>query len=212
MRGSRSWICVLGTIAFAAGLQSACAAGPGVLFFDAYAMAPQHVGDSLQVRGVLFPAPLPPPLPLDFDEFEHTVVFAPHLVAIGDAVDFYAATTIAVYSDVRATGTRADPAQPGTYTDGDCILLARLREFVHSNFGSPGYAAGHFELTGGSRLDEVVFPPSILSVEWSTGDPSTPTGYQEVWLGQMYPLIDGTEQRTWSAVKALYREGAPEPR
>jgi len=208
MRGPRSWLCVFGIIAFAADLQSACAADPGVLYFDAWAIAARQIGDSLEVRGVLFHGSVPPPLPLDFDAFEHTLVFAAQLVATRDGVEIYAPSTIAVYSDVRATGTLADPAQPGTYTDGDCILLARLQDLVHSNFGSPGYVTGHFELTGGSRLDEVVFPPSILGAGWETVD--APAGYHEAWLGQMfYDDPNGIEQRTWSAVKALYREDVP---
>ena len=188
----------------------ACAAaGSGVLFFDAYAIAPQQIGDSLQVRGVIFPGELPPPLSLDFDEYQHTIVFAPPLAAIGDAVDFFATATLAVYSDPRQTGTRADPAQPASYVDGACILRARLRDFLHSNFGPPGYAAGRLEWTGGSRVQELSPPPSVLSADWTTLDPDLPNGYHEVWLGQLYPLIDAVEPRTWSAIKTLYRENPP---
>jgi len=210
VRTSPIGLCLVAAIDCAAAVQSAgAAAGPGVFFFDAYAAVPRQIGDSLQVRGVLFPGTLEPPLRLDFDEFEHTVVFAPHLVGIGGAVDFYASATLFVYSDARATGSPADPARPATYTDGDCILSAHVRDFVHSNFGPPGWAAGHFALTGGSRLSEVVFPPSVLSADWTMADPGIPGGYQEVWLGRMYPLIDAAWPRTWSAVKTLYREDAP---
>ena len=186
------------------------AAGPGVLFFDAYAVAPQQIGDSLQVRGVIFPGVSAAALCRSTStQFQHTIVFAPKLVAIGDAVDFYAAATLAVYSDSLGNGTRADPAQPATYVDGDCILRGQLLDFVHSNFGPPGTAAGHLEWTGGSRLPELSPVPSVLSADWTTLDPDIPSGYHEVWLGQLYPLIDGIESRTWSAIKSLYRENPP---
>jgi hypothetical protein len=204
---TRGLFCCLAIVL--AGNVSAAGGGIGVLHFDAVAIAPRDVGDSLVVRGVLFPSSWDPPLPLDFADLQHTIVYAPPLTGIGGAVDFYGTARLSIYSDSLASGTRADPALPATYTDGDCILRATVHEFSHSNFGSPGTAGGHFTLDGGSRLQEVGIPPCILAVGWTNSDPDLPPGYDETWIGDLYPLIDAVESRSWSTIKALFREPQP---
>ena len=94
--------------------------------FLGQADVPDAVGGTLSMYSIMpeVSPPVVPPLPLDFDNFEYTLVVTglvlDDLGAGTYPIQVYSGGTIAIFEDAA---TAADYANTGTFTDGTAILV-----------------------------------------------------------------------------------------
>lgn len=186
------------------------AAGAQQLFdFTGQALIAGSVGGSVDMYGEVFdPAPATTPIPLDFANYQYTVVVNATVAGISPFSRSFSDGTIAIFEDA---GTAADYSNPATFSDGTAILLGTLKSF--SQFlppAGPGSVSGFVDWTGGSRLDDIA--PEDQS-DWAFLSGSSPDsgllqpGYDEVWDGKVEPQepIVSDEESSFGSVKALFR-------
>lgn len=127
------------------------------------------------------------PLPLDYANFEYTLVIT-NLTLIADgASQSYAGGTITLYEDAA---TAADYTNPATFTDGTALLVGTVSLSRQMMLPSLGSVAGDVDWTGGTRLGD--FAPAdrtgwkIFSAV-SNRSTVTQPGYNENWDGKVEP-------------------------
>ncbi len=177
--------------------------------FNGQALLPAAVGDQLTMYGVVFdPAPAETPIPLDFVNFEFTLVVDGPVLSVDGIVKTFVGGTVTIYQDA---GTAADFANPATLTDGVAILVGNftsLSQFVPP-FG-PGSVSGFVDWVGGTRLNDIA-PEDQLGWAFLSGTSATSgllePGYDEVWDGKTEPpeVIVDTESASLGKVKALFQ-------
>jgi hypothetical protein len=188
----------------------AVSAGAVQMFdFDAQAVIPATVGGTAEVHGLIVNGEaVAAPLPLDFANFEYTIVVTGLALDSAGATSVFTGGTVTIYQD---DATIADWASPATFTDGTAILSGPLATFQHAMLtGTLGSGSGHVDWTGGSRLDEIA-PADRLGWPLLTGISRAATqvlpGYTERWDGKVEPLediVDG-QDATWSDLKVRFR-------
>lgn len=180
--------------------------------FIGMALLPDGTGDTATMYATVGnPAPLETPLPLDFANYEYTIVITGLTLDAAGFPENYSGGTITLYQD---NGTAADYAAPGTFTDGEALLIGDLTlELYHMSVIMPsnltGNGTGIVDWTGGTQVDE--FAPEdqsgwIFFVETNAGSGILEDGYDEVWDGKVEPehiLVD-TEEVTWDELKSYY--------
>ncbi len=181
-------------------------------FFDYFGMTllPDTVGDSLVMYAeVRDPAPATTPLPLDFDNYEYTMVITDLELVTDGFPEVYANGTIAIYED---NGTSADYAATGTFTDGTALLVGNVSmEIYHLSHVIPtnttGNGTGTVDWIGGTNLND--FAPGdqvgwTFVVGTNSGSGLLEPGYDEVWDGKVEPVgvIVGTDRVTWDELKS----------
>ncbi len=177
--------------------------------FTGQALSPAGVGGMLTMYSVVFdPAPAETPIPLDFANYEFTLVVEGATLVADGMVKTYAGGTVTIYQD---SGTAADYASPVTLTDGTAILVGNFTSLSHfvPPVG-PGSASGTVDWVGGTRLNDMA-PEDQLG--WSFFSATNPNsgllepGYDEVWDGKTEPvdIIVDTESASMSKVKALFK-------
>ena len=177
--------------------------------FDAQVNLPASVGGSLEMYGVIVNGGIvDTPLPIDYLNFEYTIVIT-GLVWVTDAFsDEYAGGTIAIYKD---DSTAADYTNTATFTDGTAILSGTFQNLARTIFfpsSGTGSASGLVDWTGGSRIDELAFADRIgwAFVTGIGGGATVEPGYDEHWDGKVEPLnpIVGVENQSFGGLKSSY--------
>lgn len=150
------------------------------------------------------------PLPLDFANYQYTLVITGLLPAGGDA---WSGGAIVLYEDPLVGGTPADPALPGTFTDGAIYLggivqLTRSPSIFQPNLSS---IVGTVDWTGGDHLTDLAPADQSGWAFVAAGNSSPaeplPAGYDEQWDGKIETEgVVGTGDGSWGDLKAGYRE------
>jgi len=184
-------------------------------FFDYFGMTllPNGVGDSLTMYAeVRDPAPAVAPLPLDYDNYQYTLVITDLELVADGFPEIYANGTITLYED---NGTTADYASPATFTDGTAILVGAVSMEVYhlSNViptNTTGNGTGTVDWIGGTNLND--FAPEdqlgwTFLVATNSGSGLLEPGYDEVWDGKVEPqdIIVSTDRVTWDKLKAYLK-------
>lgn len=209
--------------------------------FDGYAVyspAPDQVGATMDVYGILSTVGgVPTPIALDMDNFEYTVHVADMAIATYDEfpaippiigprkVLTFAGGMLRIYADAIVGGTAADFAAPGTFTDGEPILFAGVKDNWTLNLmdGSitpdgvyTGSGAGFCDFIGGTQLDAITVAEyylddwNFLGLDISDDNPPAtpvPAGYDRSFKVKLTPPNDPTPtvETTWGKIKELYR-------
>lgn len=176
--------------------------------FDAQATVPAQVGGFLSAYGrIVNGSQVGTPLPLDFANFEYTVVITDLRLDVDGATQIYSGGTIVIYEDATTTATFADPS---TFSDGTAILAGVVTTMERTLFTSSlGSLSGSLDWTGGSRLGEL--PPGsatdwVLLSTVSRSPVLVEPGFDEQWDGKLEPREEavGAESPSWGAVKARF--------
>jgi hypothetical protein len=155
--------------------------------------------------------------------FEYTLVITGNVSSylnmpnVFRAVSF-ANTTFAIYEDA---GTAANPALPGTYTDGAAILTGVITGMYAEGaggavdgIGPPASVpdgmgiCGTVTFTGGSGLAELLCTSLHMAdfLTWLPLPGGFPAGYKEVYnSGWLCCGTIGVDGSSWGGVKSLYR-------
>lgn len=176
--------------------------------FLGQADVPDQVGGTLSMYSIMpeHMAPIEPPLPLDFDNFQYTLVVTGLTLDVDGAVQTYSGGTVTMYEDA---GTAADYAALGTFTDGEVILSGNVTLLTRQMFTATiGTVSGNVDWTGGTQLNEFA-PADQLGWTFLSGVSARnfEPGFDEVWDGKVEPqgpIVD-TEKTTWGSLKALMR-------
>lgn len=152
------------------------------------------------------------PLPLDFANYEYTLVVTDLVLVTDSYPDLYAGGAIALYEDAA---TPLDYAAPGTFSDGSVVLsgvvtsleLAHFAEIMPSS--TLGNATGTVDWTGGLHLDDIAPEDQsnwVFLSATNSGSGELEPGYDEVWDGKVEPRtpIVSTDEVTWDAIKAMF--------
>ena len=176
-------------------------------------VVPAGVGGMLNMDSVVRdPAPGTTPIPLDFANYEYTLVITNLELVSGDgsvaSPQNYAAGTLTIFED---NGTVADYANPATFSDGTAIPIGNINQLNRTMFTPTlGSASGTVDWTGGARLDDIA-PVDQLGWPFLSGISAradvVEDGYDEQWDGKCEPeepIVDSTIM-SWGSVKALLR-------
>jgi hypothetical protein len=176
-------------------------------------VVPGNVGDMLNMESIVRdPAPGTTPIPLDFANYEYTLVVTNLGLVSGDGTtaspQIYANGTVVIYQD---NTTVADYANAATFSDGTAILVGTVTTLNRKMFTATlGSASGWVDWVGGSRLDDIA---QLDQLGWpfltgiSARDTNVEPGYTEQWDGKCEPeepIVD-TEDISWGSVKAMLR-------
>lgn len=177
--------------------------------FNGQALLPAAVGQDLTLYAVINNnGIIDTPLPLDFDNFEYTLVVT-GLTLVSDnggGGQTYSGGQISIFEDA---GTAADYTSPATFSDGTALLSGELTSLNRTLFGSIGSAGGTVNWTGGANLDDLA-PADRLGWAFLTGisNRSTVTepGYDENWDGKVEPTVPvvSSQVESWSSMKAQF--------
>ena len=161
--------------------------------FNGQTLLPTVVGDALTSYTVVNNnGIIATPLPLDFDNFEYTIVITGLTMDIdnGDlGGKTFSGGMIALYED---NTTVADYSNPGTFTDGTALLTGTFQIFNRIMFSSSsGSGNGTVDWTGGTQIGE--FAPAdqlnwTFVVAISNRASVTVPGYDENWDGKVEPI------------------------
>jgi hypothetical protein len=177
--------------------------------FNGQTLLPAQLGGSLTMYSVVVNNnQVPTPIPLDFANFEYTLVVTNLVWTGAGTTQTYAGGAIVLYED---NATVADYTNPSTFTDGTAILSGTVVTLGRTMFtANLGTASGLVDWTGGTRLDEMA-PADRLSWAFVTGisNRSTVTqpGYDENWDGKVEPQspIVPNADRSFGALKGAYQ-------
>jgi hypothetical protein len=179
-------VLAIGCIVAAPGLASA----QQLFDFNGQALLPAGIGDAVNAylpvddSGVIAT-----PIPLDFANFEYTIVVSAPLAAVNANTQDYGVGTITLYED---DSTPADYGNPATFSDGTAILTGSFNGFSKTMFTATlGSGAATVDWTGGTRLGEI--DPAqqtgwVFVVSVSTRSTVLVPGYDENWDGKVEPL------------------------
>lgn len=174
--------------------------------FNGQADLPAGVNGVLTMHSVVFDAaPATTPIPLDFANFEYTLVITDLTLDVDGPTQQYSGGSIALYED---NGTAADYNNPATFIDGTAILTGIIPNLSRSVLlGAIGTVSGTVDWTGGTRLNELA-PPDQLN--WSilsgTNLNNALPGYDDAWDGKVEPQepVVGNERSTMGILKARF--------
>jgi hypothetical protein len=181
--------------------------------FLGQAVVPTTVGDVLSMDSILRdPAPGTTPIPLDFANYEYTVVIAQLELMSGDGTvaspQNYADGALIIYED---NTTAADYSNPATFSDGTPILIGAITTMNRTMYTATlGSVSGWVDWVGGSRRDDIA---PVDQLGWpllsgiSARAENVEAGYGEQWDGKCEPeepIVD-VDEMSWGSVKALMR-------
>ncbi|MEN8006268.1 MAG: hypothetical protein ABFS42_04600 [Candidatus Krumholzibacteriota bacterium] len=177
--------------------------------FDAQAILPTTVGSAAEAYGIIVNGDaVDTPLPLDFANFEYTIVVTGLILDSTGSTSIFSGGTVVIYED---DATAADWAVPAGFSDGVAILSGTLATFQHTMLlATVGSGQGYVDWTGGTRLNELAPAdqtgwPFLTTV--SRAATQVEPGYTEKWDGKVEPTEDvvATEVQSWSNLKVLFR-------
>ena len=178
--------------------------------FNGQAILPGGVGGSLTMYSEVFDAsPATTPIPLDFADYQFTLVVEDLVLDADGFTQHYSGGTVTLYQDA---GTAADFADLSTFTDGTAILIGTITTLSRTMFPTGiGSVVGVVDWNGGTRLDDIA-PED--QADWgffsgvNSGDDQTLPGFDEMWDGKIEPrepIVDN-EASSFGSVKALFRD------
>lgn len=174
--------------------------------FNGQAMVPAAVGGTLSMYSVMYdPAPQTTPLPLDFDNFEYTLVVSGAILDVNGNPQSYVGGVLTIYEDA---GTAADFTNNATFTDGTAILVGSFTSLNRIVFLSTGSVQGYLDWNGGAWLNDIA-PEDQTG--WAflagTNSRSPEPGYSETWDGKVEPptIIVDDDLSSFGSVKALFK-------
>ena len=204
MKKTTLTLLLLGHLAFAASASAA-----QMFDFDAQAIIPAGGGSAAVVYGrIVNGAAVATPLPLDFANYEYTIVVTGLVRDTVGATSQFSGGLVTIYQDAA---TAAAWATPSSFSDGTAILSGTLGTFQRTMLTSTlGNGAGAVDWTGGTMLN-LLAPadqagwPFLTSV--SRAASQVQPGYSERWDGKVEPQeeVVSTEQQSWSELKAAFR-------
>jgi hypothetical protein len=166
--------------------------------FLGQAAVPTNVGDVLSMDSIVRdPAPGTTPIPLDFANYEYTMVIVQLELMSGD-------------------GTVSSPQNYAggsliLYEDGNPFLIGAISSLNRTMFTATlGSASGWVDWVGGTRLDDIA---PVDQLGWpllsgiSARAENVEAGYDEQWDGKcepQEPIVD-VDEMSWGSVKALMR-------
>ena len=176
--------------------------------FLGQALVPTGIPGTLTMYSVVNdPAPAETPLPLDFANFQYTLVIDGLVLDVDGSPQEYSGGAITIFEDAV---TAADYALPGTFFDGTAILSGTFVSLDRTMFTATlGTASGVVDWTGGTRLGEMA-PQDATGWLFFTGinahASQVEDGYDEAWDGKVEPIdpIVPNETDSWGGVKSLY--------
>ncbi len=191
-------------------------AAPQAFDFLGQAAIPTSVGGALTMYSTVQEgsSTVVPPIPLDFDNYDYTIVVTDLVLDTDGTVQYYSNGTIVLYED---NSTVADYSDLSTFTDGTAILIGTISTLTRSvsTMLIPPYTVtisvnGTVDWTGGTRLDDMA-PPDQL--DWSflaagnTDPADVMPGFDEQWDGKVEPKeeIVGTDDASFGNMKASFR-------
>lgn len=176
--------------------------------FLGQASVPATVGGTLSLDSVVRdPAPDTTPIPLDFANYEYTLVVSGLVLDSDGMTQVYSGGTLTIYAD---NTTAADFASAGSFSDGTAILVGTITTLNRTMFTSTlGTVSGNLDWYGGSRLDEIA-PDDQQNWAFLSGinarAENVEPGYNEQWDGKVEPqgpIVD-TENVSWGSLKAMF--------
>ena len=179
--------------------------------FDFYGMVvlPTAEGEALTMHSVIRDAsPATTPLPLDFANYEYTIVVKDLILDSDSTVQVYSNGAIAIYQDDMTVATYGDE---GSFTDGTALLtgvVTALNRNWIPDFPL-GSVSGVVDWTGGTEIGSIAPEDQIGWVFLAATNSRSSTvevGYDEAWDGKVEPIepIVGTQKLTWDALKAMF--------
>lgn len=176
--------------------------------FNAQVLVPTTIGGDLTLYGVINNnGQIDTPLPLDFANYEYTIVVTNLTLLSTGFTQQYAGGSVAIYED---TSTPADYGSTATFSDGVAILSGDLVSLGRTMFtSSNGSVSGTVDWTGGTRLSEIA-PADRLGWSFLSGVSTRTTvtlaGYDENWDGKTEPQVPivPTEDPDWGQVKSRF--------
>ena len=195
---------LLGCVAFAVP-----ASAVQMFDFDAQTIMPTVAGSAATVYGrIVNGAAVATPLPLDFANFEYTIVVTGLTRDTVGTVSMFSGGAVAIYQDAA---TPSAWATPSTFSDGTVVLSGVLATFQRTMLTSTlGSGAGIVDWTGGTMLD-MLAPADQLDWPFLTSVSRAVTqvqpGYNERWDGKVEPRNDvvSEDPLSWSDLKATFR-------
>ena len=198
---------LLGVVTIAALLSASPALAQQFFDFDGQAHIPGSVGGNADMCAFVLNSGTEP-LPLDFDNFEYTIVITNLELTADGFTQSYAGGDIVLYEDAS---TPADYSNKSTFTDGTALLIGTVTSFSRTIFfpsSGNGTGNGLVDWTGGSEIDEI-HPSDRLN--WALlvnilGTSGVEPGFDERWDGKVEPQtpIVATEDSSFSDIKSRY--------
>jgi hypothetical protein len=180
--------------------------------YDGMALLPAAAGQTVTMYGLVrdgSPA-TETPIPLDFANYEYTLVISDLMWDTDAFPDLYSNGTITIYEDAPG----ADFTAPGTFTDGQIVLsgiVNTLSIYHYSDVGpmTNGSGTGTVDWTGGLNLNDIA-PDDQTGWTFVTATNSrsdlVEDGYSESWTGKVepeIPIVD-IEKISWDGLKAMF--------
>jgi hypothetical protein len=204
MKKTTIMLLLLGLTAFAA-----TASAVQMFDFDAQAIMPAGTGSAATVYGrIVNGAAVATPLPLDFANYEYTIVVTGLIQDTTGATSLFSGGTVTIYQDAA---TPAVWAMPSSFSDGTVVLSGTLAAFQRTMLTTTlGSGAGTVDWTGGTMLN-LLAPadqtgwPYLTAV--SRAASQVQPGFSERWDGKVEPRgeVVSSEQQSWSELKAAFR-------
>lgn len=184
------------------------AAAVQIFDFDGQAHDAAFVGDTLSMVSVINNgSALPTPLPLDFVNYQYTVVVSGLRLDSTGTVDMFSGGAIAIYEDAT---TAADFGDETTFGDGVAILSGDLAAFTRQMFTATlGAGAGSVNWTGGARIGDL-HPADrggwTFLVNVSRAASQVRPGFDERWDGKVEPQeeVVATESSSMGGLKSSW--------
>jgi len=204
MKKTTIMLLLLGLTAFAA-----TASAVQMFDFDAQAIMPAGTGSAATVYGrIVNGAAVATPLPLDFANYEYTIVVTGLIQDTMGATSLFSGGTVTIYQDAA---TAAVWAMPSSFSDGTVVLSGTLAAFQRTMLTTTlGSGAGTVDWTGGTMLNLLAFAdqtgwPFLTAV--SRAASQVQPGFSERWDGKVEPRgeVVSSEQQSWSELKAAFR-------
>jgi hypothetical protein len=174
--------------------------------FNGQVNLPAGVGQDLDMVAQIFDAaPATTPVPLDFANFEYTLVVTGLTLDTDASTQLYSGGTIRIYED---SATASDFNNPASFSDGTVVLEGDLVSLQRTLlFGSIGTVNGIVNWTGGASIG-LITPLDRLNwafVSGSNGGSAEP-GYDEEWDGKVEPQeeIVATEEVSVGSLKSRF--------
>jgi hypothetical protein len=177
--------------------------------FDAQAVMPAGTGSAATVYGrIVNGAAVATPLPLDFAQYEYTIVVTGLIQDTTGATSLFSGGVVAIYQDDATTAVWATPS---TFSDGTVVLSGTLAAFQRTMLTATlGSGAGLVDWTGGTMLNQLAPAdqtgwPFLTAVSRAVSQ--VQPGFSERWDGKVEPReeVVSSEQRSWSELKAAFR-------
>lgn len=178
--------------------------------FNGQALIPAVVGGSITMYSIVQDGgvAIPTPLPLDFANYQYTIVVTNLVMTASGFTQTYAGGSIVLYED---NATAANYASPATFTDGTAILSGTFQNLSRTIFfpiSGTGSANGLVDWTGGTRLGDIA-PADQIGWAFVTGiggGSAVVSGYNENWDGKVEPQepIVETERVGFGDVKSRF--------